>query len=180
MDDYPMFARILLTFASLVVALVGVLLADCQLDFSGGLFGDICKTVASYGLNDTVVLGGGLLVFAGLSAVAVWVPTVRPGAKRRRRKVSLRDNLDRLGDVGGEPVATPPDSVRASLVGRLEALEASLGSDVSVHSREATELCMSLLRQANDLHNRGELETDDFKEINTRLLDLLTLPATVG
>jgi hypothetical protein len=35
---------------------------------------------------------------------------------------------------------------------------------------------MRLLREANDLHNDGTLETDDFKKINTRLLDLFFLP----
>jgi hypothetical protein len=35
---------------------------------------------------------------------------------------------------------------------------------------------MALLREANDKHNEGELATEDFKVINTRLLDLFTEP----
>jgi hypothetical protein len=38
---------------------------------------------------------------------------------------------------------------------------------------------MDLLREANALHNSGDISTEDFKEINTRLVNLSTEPGKV-
>jgi hypothetical protein len=46
----------------------------------------------------------------------------------------------------------------------------------AIPTREATQQWMRLLRQANDLHNDGTLDSQDFKKINTRLLDLFSAP----
>ncbi len=177
-----MFVRILLTLASLVVAAAGALLADCELGLLGGDPLGVCSAMTSYGMGNAALLGGGLVLFGLLSTVAVWVPAARPGNKRRRRKpdVSLRRNLDRLNEIGSDVADPGQADARARLISRLEALETSLAGDGGEATREATEQWMYLLRRANDLHNQGDLATDDFKQINTRLLDLFSAPVGAG
>jgi hypothetical protein len=85
----------------------------------------------------------------------------------------LTDDESEQPGVG--QVATSENHL-ARLTRRLETVEVALGG--SVGSREATEQWMGLLRDANDLHNHGNLLTEDFKVINTRLLQVFS--PTVG
>lgn len=68
---------------------------------------------------------------------------------------------------------------------RLDELEKRMRSS-SLPGREFASAWLGLLRRVNDLHNRGRLSTEDFKVMNTRLLDLVsenserTGHATVG
>lgn len=175
-----MFARVLLTLASVVIALTGVLMVDCEWGYIGGDPTGVCATVALYGLTSSALPGIGMITFAVLALIATWVPAARPGAKRRKRdpQKSLRRNIERIGEVGtdvSEPVVVES---RSRLVNRLEALEATLSGQPADTSREATEQWMMLLREANDLHNSGDLATEEFRRINTRLLDLFIEPAS--
>jgi hypothetical protein len=179
-----MLARVLLTAASLTVAAAAAALIDCSVAavelFGGDPIG-ICSTASSLGLTGDIWVGLGLAGIAGLFLAWTWVPALRPGERRRRLAAaqSLERNLGRIPEVGGEAdrsAGSPPDrDFLADLWRRLEAVEVSLGSEGA--SREATERWMGLLREANDLHNSGELSTEQFKEINTRLLDLFTRPS---
>lgn len=179
-----MLPRALLTAASFTVAVAAVVLIDCAsaaVELLGGDPTGICGTAASMGLTGGVWVGVGLLVVAVLALAWTWVPTSRPGEKRRRLSPtrSLERNLSRIPEVSGDesrPEAlSPAQELLANLRRRLEAVEASIDSDVA--SREATEKWMGLLREANDLHNAGQLNTEDFQEINTRLLDMFTQPS---
>jgi len=177
-----MFVRLLLTAASLTVASLAVLVVDCTSRGVRVVSGDpigVCTTLDSLGVRDGLWIGVGLILGAILALVAVWA--VRPGAKRRSLESanSLKHNLGRLADVGSElgqvDEGTPSHVHLTRLVRRLEAVELSLSSEVTA-AREATQQWMSLLREANHLHNEGELATDHFKEINTRLLSLFSMP----
>ena len=181
-----MLSRDLLTTASLTVAVAAVLLLDCAAANMKAFGGDpigLCATARSLGLTGDVWVPTGLLLLAILSLALTWIPSLRPGEKRRRLSPAktLERNLGRIPEIGGdvhEPeVATPATSQLVSLRRRLEAVEASLGSEVT--SRETVQKWMDLLREANSLHNSGDLSTDEFKEINTRLLDLDTEPGEV-
>lgn len=179
-----MFSRLLLTTASLLVVALAVLMLDCS-TVSVHLFTDdtlgVCSTMAALGLDFGLWTGLALLLFAGLANVAIWVPTARPGTKKRARLEvtnSLLHNLERIHTVGtqivevDEEISTVEIKV-ARLTRRLEAVEVAVDA-AATPSREVTQQWMSLLVEANDLHNEGALGTDEFKVINTRLLDLFT------
>lgn len=177
-----MINRVLLSIGAALVALVGVVLMDCEWGFVGDDISGMCSTISSFGVTETAVPGIGLALFATLCLVAVWVPGARPGARRRQRDPvrSLQRNIDRIGVVGAEapePVKSDPST---RLVARLEALETSLSAESGDATREATEQWMRLLREANDLHNSGEIATEEFRRINTRLLDLFIEQSYTG
>lgn len=178
-----MLPRVLLTAASATVAIAAAVLIDCSVA-TVELFGDdpigLCTSAEYMGLTGDIWVGLGLLVVAVLALSWTWVPALRPGEKRRRLSPtrSLERNLGRIPEVGDESPSvesTPAQELMDDLIRRVEAVEASMDADVA--SREATERWMSLLREANDLHNTGDLGTEDFKVINTRLLDLFAQPS---
>lgn len=181
-----MLSRALLTAASLTVAAAAALLLDCSaasVQILGGDPVDVCVTAASMGLTGDIWVAIGLLVVAMLSLTLTWIPSLRPGEKRRRLSPTktLERNLNRIPEVGGDEYRSDEPNQAASQLAsvrrRLEAVEASLGSEIA--SRETVQQWMDLLRESNDLHNSGDLSTEDFKEINTRLLGLHAEPGRV-
>jgi len=181
-----MSSRVLLTTASLLVAAIAVFLLDCSsgvLDLPGDDTLRLCSTMGSLGPDFSLWAGLGLIVFVGLANIAIWVPTARPGTKRRAQvevTASLLHNLERIHDVGtqivevDEEISTAEIKV-ARLTRRLEAVEVAVDS-AATPSREVTQQWMALLVEANQLHNEGVLVTDGFKVINTRLLELFSTP----
>lgn len=176
-----MLPRVLLTAASLTVAAAAALLIDCAsaaVTILGGDPLDICATASSLGLTGDIWVGVGLGIFAALSLVLTWIPSLRPGERRRRLSPTrtLNRNLARIPEVGdGAPPPeepTPHEARLASFHRRFEAVEASLESETA--SLETIEKWVGLLCEANEMHNGGDLATADFKTINTRLLDLYT------
>lgn len=180
-----MILRALLTAASLTVASTAVLIIDCStetVDFFGDDPLQVCSAMGSVGLDDGLVIGLGLLLFAILSGIATWVPAARPGAKRRRLEPanSLLHNLERISDFGTQLSEVDEESASieiqlARLNRKLEAVELAVSSNMTP-SREVTQQWMGLLRDANDLHNNNILATEDFKVINTRLITLFSVP----
>lgn len=176
-----MFLRILSTAASLVVAAVAVTAIDCASTTLRVVDGDpigMCAAVDELGSGPGLWVGIGLAVFSAISLMATWVPAARPGARRRRLQPesSLNRNLGRLADVSAEPEDEPASDIHVRRVSkRLEAIESSLASETTP-AREVTEQWMILLRDVNALHNSGELPTEDFKTLNTRLVELFAGP----
>lgn len=181
-----MLLRAMLTTALVAVALTAALVVDCTTSYVGLIDDElptICSTVSLLGTNNGLWTGVGLGAFAVLGLFATWVPYVRERARLRRHEPSkaLVENLGRLAEVGSQlsEAQEGPDLAAMHLVARLvrrvEAVETAITSE-TIPPREATQLWMSLLREANDLHNDGLLDTDDFRKINTRLLDLFTVP----
>ncbi len=179
-----MFWRVLLTATSLLVVSLAVFALDCAsavLD----LFDDdplgVCAFMGSLDLAGDVWVGAGLLLFGLLAILAIW--TVRPVVDKKAQLEatnSLFHNLERLTDVGSQIVEIDDeistDEIKvARLTRRLEAVELAVDS-AATPSREVTQQWMTLLVEANDLHNKGILQTEEFKGINTRLLDLFTAP----
>lgn len=140
-------------------------------------------------------------VAAMLIALA-WIPYI----VRRRRilinaELSLGENLHRVTEVGvektdpseapatggGTPAADgrnqSADSDRAwrDLTVRVEEIENELTSG-SMSVGQVTTRWIQLLREANELHNSGEIPTPYFKQVNTRLLELPSMvePQRVG
>jgi hypothetical protein len=185
-----MFSRALLTTASLLVVALALLVLDCStgsLDLSAGDALVVCSTMTDMGLDSGLWIGLALIVFGGLAIVAVWVPKARPGTRKRAQLEvtnSLLHNLERLHDVGtqivevDEEISTVEIKV-ARLTRRLEAVEVAVNA-AATPSREVTQQWMALLVEANNLHNEGVLGTDEFKSINTRLLDLFSGPRQEG
>lgn len=177
-----MFWRIISTAASLVVALAGAAVIDCVNAVFRIMRGDaiaVCETVGAIGPDRGLWVGVGLMVAGAIALVATWLPSTGAGVQRRRLEPadSLKHNLDRITHSSLEQ--TDPSTVLQTnamrLTGRVEALETALEAD-TVPTREVTRQWMGLLRDANDLHNSGEVATEDFKRINTRLLDLFAAP----
>lgn len=179
-----MLIRLLFSVASLTAALVGGVLIACSGPTIRVLEGDptgLCSVVTPLGADVVMWVGIGLVLFAVFSIVLIWVPgTRRRRLREARRAVSLHDNLNRLGDSALDPpevdARSTSDVLHAvRLERKVEAIEAALSTE-SVATREVTEQWMRLLREANALHNRDQLPSDDFKRLNTRLLDLFAPP----
>lgn len=180
-----MLVRALLTAAFLTVGLAAVVIVDCTnaiIDLFSDDLVTVCATVDFLGRDSGLSVGLGLGSFAVLGLFATWVPFLRAWLRNRRFEPTkaLADNLPRLADVGTqlsevEDVPTLAEIQYTRLMRRVEGVEASVMSETS-STREVTQQWMRLLRQANDLHNEGTLETRRFKEINTRLLDLFFVP----
>lgn len=180
-----MLLRALLTSACAAVAMAAVAIVDCTYAIID-LFTDdltaICASVRFLGDESQVWVGLALGAFAMLGLVVAWAPAVRAWVRKRRFRPAkaLADNLPRLADVGTqlaevENIPTLAEIQTTRLMRKVEAVEVSVMSD-TVPTREATQQWMRLLREANDRHNDGTLGSDDFKKINTRLLDLFSVP----
>ena len=179
-----MYLRSLLTVASLTVATVAVLIVECWstvINFSTSDPLGVCSTMISFGIDYGLGTGVGLGLLATLALIGTWVPAARPETMRRRLEppvASLKHNLDRLAAFGIQTRevddSIPSDVHMARLTRRMEAIEHAVAS--SSPSRETTHRWMRLLREANDLHNAGSLETRHFSEINTRGLNLFSIP----
>jgi hypothetical protein len=181
-----MLLRTLLTAALVAVALTAAVVVDCTtsyVELLGDELSDVCSTVSFLGAESGWGTGVGLAAFAMLGLFATWSPFVKERVRRWRHEPAkaLVQNLGRLDDVGSQlsEVEDAPNLVDIHLVARLmrrvEAVEVAITS-AKIPSRETTQQWMGLLREANDLHNDGLLDTDDFKKVNTRLLDLFTVP----
>jgi len=181
-----MLIRLLLSVASSTVALAGGAVIDCStagVALLGEDLNRLCVVVEPLGRDASLWVGTGLVAFAILALFSTWVPAMRRSRLRQLDPVAtLQDNLSRLVEIESDPnpARSGADVLHAvRLTRRLEAIESSMATDI-VPTREVTEQWMHLLREANDLHNKGELSTDDFKQINTRLLDLFSPPAEPG
>lgn len=179
-----MYLRVLLTAASLTVASVAAVILECWSTLLESPISDpvgLCSTMVWMGVDYGIGVGAGLALLAVLALIATWVPAARPESMVRDLlpMISLKDNLDRLADVGiktADPGENTPSHMHlARLIRRLEAVEDALASNPSP-ARETTREWMRLLHRANDLHNSGGLQTAHFKEINTRLIELFAVP----
>lgn len=180
-----MLMRALLTTAFAGVGFAAALIVDCTssiIDLFKDDLSSLCTTVGFLGHVIGSWTGFALGAFAALGLLATWVPYVRARLRERRFEPTkaFADNLPRLADVGTqltevENVPTLAEIQFTRLMRKVEAVEVSVLSD-TVSTREVTRQWMGLLREANELHNKGKLETNDFKKVNTRLLDLFFVP----
>lgn len=194
-----------MTIGTLAVGYTAAVLVDCsipafELVWTDPL--DLCAAVDSVGLGADPRVGMGLAAFSVLALVAIWVPVVKRRRKKKKRiepERSLAKNLSRINpDAGQSSVAdsveepneeTSGDASRDSfeaqvdwhreIMEKLRTLEAELASPEGL-SRATSSAWMRLLREVNDLHNDGYLATDDFRVINTRLLDLVVRPSPLA
>jgi hypothetical protein len=130
------------------------------------------------GIGDARWIGLGLVTAAVLALAATWVPSLRPGHAGRMRAIpehSLNRNLGRLAGVRPPPPRAPV-SPMADLASRVEAVEMAMVGQATP-TRDVTERWMGLLRELNDLHSMGRLDTGEFTRLNTRLLDLFSVSA---
>jgi hypothetical protein len=180
-----MLLRAVLTTAFVAVGLTAVVVVECTtsiIELLDDELSSVCTAVGFLGSDTGLWAAIGLAGFAVLGVAATWGPVIKARIRQRRHEPAraLVDNLGRLAEVGTQlseidDVPTLDEIQVARLVRRVEAVEVAILSDV-VPSREATEQWMRLLQEANRLHNTGILATEQFKEINTRLLDLFTAP----
>lgn len=193
-----------MTVGTLAVAYTAAVLVACsipafELFWTDPL--DLCAAVDSVGLGADPWIGIGLAVFSALAVVATWVPVLKRRRKKKRiepdRSLAMnlsrikpdagsRSSVDSLEQVTEKTSAAssrePPEEQvdrHWEIMADLEALEAELASPEGL-SRSATSAWMRLLREVNDLHNDGTLPTDEFRVINTRLLDLVVRPPSLA
>lgn len=180
-----MVVALILSAASLAIAAVGALLADCSSSLLDVVAGDplqLCASVSSLGMTPEPWMGIGLMAVGALGLVATWAP-----ARKRRATqadlasiAALKRNLDRV-DVFSNPVkgampAPPPDpkpgekahALRGLIEDLRQGLEEQAGSEGIMTTWIAT------LHICNDLNNAGVLSPAEFKELNTSLLALVT------
>lgn len=171
-----MFIRVLLTALALAIVALSALVIDCTarvLEFLGGDPVGVCAAVDPFTDDLRLWLGIGLGVLGVLVLAVVWA---RPGTRRSPDvEETLVQNLSRLPELthGSVEVGATSKEHVVNLIQRFEAVMAALESDED-GSRDATRQWIGLLREANELHNLGELTTEDFKTINTRLLGLFS------
>lgn len=178
-----MVLALVLTGASLTIGATGVFLTDCSAPALGFLGNDpmqLCAAVSEIGMEPQPWMGISLIVIAFLGLIAAWAPI----KGRRARSADLRSlsalqkNLNRVKVLPEQEVDGPTteaadeaDSLAAlqGLVGDLK-----MGFESEDWSRDdLIETWVATIRICNELHNAGEIETADFKKINTRLLDLV-------
>lgn len=175
-----MLFRLLFTAISLLMAAGSVLVLDCSAGSISFLADDplsVCSYIDRIGAQGSVWIGAGLAAAAGLLLAIAWVPSLRsshyPWPKPEE---ALRENLDRVASPPRQPsTAYTGAGHRMDILRRVEAVEAALLNDETA-PREATEKWMSLLKETNNLHAEGKLSTEDFVEVNSRLVELLDEP----
>ena len=189
-----MFMMIVLGAASLVVVGSSLLLLDCSIASLSLFAGDplqVCETVDQLGLGGNTALTAGFAAFGLIAVVGSWLEAYRRVRKAKVEPVnSLARNLDRIDSVlphGDETEAASDETLEpqvsstldsvGSAWAELESLE-SLYESEDQGSGDLSARWLALIRDANDLHNRGEIDTDDFKILNTRILALLSEPRT--
>lgn len=171
-----MFLRALLGAGSLAIALTGLAVIDCATTAISVFTADpggVCAALGSPGDGIALWLGIALVTFAVIGLLGTWVVGPVARGSRAKPEVTLKDNLARIPDLRLQPPESTPASILhvTRITRRVEAIETAVRTE-SPPTRELTREWMKLLRDANDLHNRNELPTEDFKEINTRLLAL--------
>ncbi len=178
-----MVLALVLTAASLTIGAAGVFLTDCASPALGYLGNDpiqLCAAVSDIGMEPQPWMGISLVAIAVLGLVAAWAPI----KGRRARNADLRSisalqkNLNRVKVLPEQEVeeAKPevgpePDSL-AALQGLVSDLKTGFESE-DWSRDDLIETWVATIRICNELHNAGEIETTDFKKINTRLLDLV-------
>lgn len=139
----------------------------------------MCPNVAGMGISEPLWLAWGFLGVSLVGLVAVWIPFLRD--RRRQQSAqperALLANIGRLPDPYGnyQLDLDSTDSV-VELRRAIEVVEIAFATD-STATRAMTAEWMRLLLEANRMHNDGTLPTQDFKTLNTRLLEAVTAPA---
>lgn len=180
-----MFFALLVSAASLVIAATGVFLVDCSsplLDVIGGDPLQLCAGIGSLGMPPAPWMGVALMVVGVLGITGAWAPTKKRRANRAdvASISALQRNLDRVSTI--EPTTQPLDldaianeqndeDALTALAGLIEVLREGFENAETVDG-DLLETWIATLRICNDLHNSGRLETDDFKRLNSGLLDL--------
>lgn len=153
-------------------------------DCSSLVFGDplrVCGTVG--GLNIPVPETSGAVVagVAALGFIASWEPFLR-GFRRPHKhqpERALVENIGRLPDPYADYLSTSHEAQDAidELRRAVEVVETAFATD-STATRSMTSEWMRLLLRANDLHNDGTLSSEEFKDLNTRLLEVVAAPSS--
>ncbi|HXV72690.1 MAG TPA: hypothetical protein VEB69_14975 [Acidimicrobiia bacterium] len=166
--------------AALSVLWLALLLsALAVLDCTSRLLGDplrVCDDISGLGIPAPSTVAPVVAALSTLGLIAVWLPLLRPRSRRRKYQPerALVENIGRLRDPYGDLVGVDVDgeSVIAELRRGVEVVETAFATD-STATRSMTSEWMRLLLEANRLHNEGSLPTEEFKTLNTRLLQVV-------
>lgn len=163
-------------FAMLLFALA---LLDCSSPLIGDPFG-VCPDLGRLDIPDPLVVASVVSGISLVGLVAVWLPYLSEQSRQRRLRPErkLLENIGRLPEPYSNYATADgigPDSI-SELRKAVEVVETAFATDSSA-TRSMTSEWMRLLLEANRLHNDGSLPTEDFKELNTRLLEAVTAPS---
>lgn len=175
-----MWMRAVLSVLWIALLLFALVVWDC----SSLVFGDpfrVCGTVGGLDIPVPETSGAVVAGVAALGLIASWLPFLRRLRRRRKHQPerALVENIGRLPD----PYAYYPSSgveaqgVIDELRRAVEVVETAFATD-STATRSMTSEWMRLLLRANDLHNDGTLPTEEFKDLNTRLLEVVAAPSS--
>lgn len=168
------------TLSALCLVLFGgaVVLWDCTtivINLVSGETPALCTTVEGFGIGETGWVAAGLAVFTLATVALIWIPVVR--AHRRQSKAqperALIQNIGRLTDPYQDWDSGLTKEMSGELIRRVEVIETAFGADGSA-DRDLTTEWIWLLTESNRRHNSGEMTTEEFKEVNTRLLDVVS------
>ena len=184
----------LLTLVSLGVLAAAGILIDCAAPYLG-VFGDrtsqFCDQLSTLGLVSDPLIAIGISLTSAIAVGVIWRSALRRWRRRRRVESTgaLVNNIHRLVEMPRERGALGEwqvDSYEGQKIWkRIDEVARAMRSPESV-STEIASTWLGLLRHANGLHHNGQLPTEEFRVINTRLLDLVsedserTGAATVG
>jgi hypothetical protein len=150
-------------------------------DCAGLVFADpigVCGNIQDLGIADTDVIGLVVAVISAVGLIVVWLPDLKGSRSRRKHQPerALVENIGRLPEPYGDYVGV--DEEVEKVIDRLrrgiEVVETAFATD-STATRSMTSEWMRLLLEANQLHNEGSLPTAEFKILNTRLLQVVTV-----
>ena len=143
------------------------------------VFGDppgVCPTLRVFEVSDPETVGLAVAAVSGVGLIATWAPRLN---RRRRQRMyqperMLVENIRRLPEpYTGYLSGDAEDAAEVTQLRRaVEVVEMAFETDSA--TRSMTSEWMRLLLEANRLHNEGTLPTEEFKRLNTRLLELVT------
>lgn len=172
-----MWMRGVLTLVWMLLAGVAFILWDC----SEAIVGDpiaVCPNVAAMGLPQPLWVAWGFLGVSLVGLMAAWNPLLeaRYREKTAQPERALIANIGRLPDPYSEFQVDPSTDLVTDVKRRVESVETAFSTD-STATREMTAQWMKLLLEVNRLHNEDTLSTEEFKDLNTRLLQVVASPA---
>lgn len=173
-----MWMRGVLTLVWLTLAGIAFLLWTCAAGSLGDSFAG-CPSVAALAIPQPLWIAGGLAGVSVIGLVVVWLPYLREARRLHRAQPerALVENIGRLPEPysdlqlqdGGDP------ELIAKLHRAVEVVETAFATD-STATRSMTSEWIRLLQEINRLHNTGSLPTEEFKDMNTRLLEAVAVP----
>lgn len=173
-----MLMRGVLSALCLLLLTGAFMLWDCATSVINLFSGDalaLCSTVEGFGIGDSGLVAAGLAVFTVVIMALIWIRVIRERRRQSKAKPeqALIQNIGRLTDRYQDWDTGLTEEMGNEMMRRVEVIETAFAAGGTA-DRDLTTEWIWLLTEANRRHNSGELTTEEFKEVNTRLLDVVS------